>query len=160
MLQDMARAQPKDVDDLIDLDKRVAIVPQMDDEEQPSLHSQSISASKTPLVIPGDIDSTQLGYFDDDPQLMSILSGDPENILWDEQEEDNDNTTDIPTTTTSTSTAAATITTDPRIIMEEEEEEEEDHDIEEEEEHEEEIEDDEKARQALTLMLAEYGDQL
>lgn len=151
MLQDMARAQPKDVDDLIDLNKRVAIVPQADDEEQSSLHSQSISASKTPLVIPGDIESTQLGYFDDDPQLMNILSGDHEHVLWDEQEEDDDNTTEIPTTTP--------ITTDPRITMEKEEDEEEDNDIEEEEE-EEEIEDDEKARQALTLMLAEYGDQL
>lgn len=135
MLQDMAKAQPKDVDDLIDPEEQVAT-----EADESSLHSQSISASKAPLVIPQEI--TSLGYFDNDQQLMSILSGDHENLLLDEED---DNTTEIPTTITTTTT-----NNDPKDASMDEEQEEE----------EEEIEDDEKARQALTLMLAEYGDQL
>lgn len=135
MLQDMAKAQPKDVDDLIDPEEQVAT-----EADESSLHSQSISASKAPLVNPQEI--TSLGYIDNDQQLMSILSGDHENLLLDEED---DNTTEIPTTITTTTT-----NNDPRDASMDEEQEEE----------EEEIEDDEKARQALTLMLAEYGDQL
>lgn len=133
MLQDMAKAQPKDVDDLIDPEEQVATK-----ADESSLHSQSISASKAPLVNPQEI--TSLGYIDNDQQLMSILSGDHENLLLDEED---DNTTEIPTTITTTTT-----NNDPKDASMDEEQEEE------------EIEDDEKARQALTLMLAEYGDQL